>query len=243
VKDSDEFEMALEIWAPLVAARRNTPRTIKRFGNRIRYFAMLQQGEALDRPAWREAVDSLKRMFRRLGPRTSSGSAYKAPPKSPALSESRLIALSALYEAFGTGWNKVLAGLSGPADASVPGNHSVLDRSGKTLGVAVRNAFFLHAGEFDQQWPPSDQEIETFKRLLAGVRLPGDAEILKPAASGKAEPQPEGADSLESQAKFQNDPASRKMEQGETPADSVSGDDGQRFWGNSEEKSWDRRPQ
>jgi hypothetical protein len=216
-----------------VAARRNTPRTIKRFGNRIRYFAMLQQGEALDRPAWREAIDSLKRMFRRLGPRTSSGWADKAPPKSTALSESRLVALSALYEAFGTGWNKVLVELSELTDASVPGNHSALDRSGKPLGVAVRKAFFLHAGEFDQQWPPSDEEIETFKRLLAGVRLPGDAEILKPAAADKVKQPSQGAESLESQISqvvSQDDPASHKTEQAGTPAESVSGDDDQRFW-------------
>ncbi len=216
VRDSDEFEKALEIWAPLVAARRNTPRTIKRFGNRIRYFAMLQQGDALDRPAWLEAVDTLKRVFGSLRPRAPSSSAEVAP-KSTALSESRLIALTALYEAFGTGWSKVLLGLSELAGGDVDGHHSVLDRNGTAIGTATRRAFATHSSTFDQRWPPSDEEIATFTRLLAGVRLPGDAEILKPAAAGKGEPQPEGTDSLESRATPRDDYASQTVKAPETP--------------------------
>jgi hypothetical protein len=42
VKDSDEFEAALRGWHPLVAAKRNTPRSIKRFVNEVRYYAMSQ---------------------------------------------------------------------------------------------------------------------------------------------------------------------------------------------------------
>jgi hypothetical protein len=219
INDSDEFEKALEIWAPLVAARRNTPRTIKRFGNRIRYFAMLQQGEALDRPAWREAVAACKRMLGKQSvPQASL--AEKTPTKSTALSESRLIALSALYEAFGVGWNEVLVGLADLLNSGVDSDHSVLDRSGATVGLAVREAFFKHCSRFDQRWPPSDEEIATFKRLLAGVRLPGDAEILKPAAAGR-----EDAKTSTSQK-----PHSRKDDDSDGSTEAhLSGDDA-RFW-------------
>jgi hypothetical protein len=43
VKDSPEFVAALRVWHPLVVAKRNTPRSIKRFMNRVRYYAMRQK--------------------------------------------------------------------------------------------------------------------------------------------------------------------------------------------------------
>ncbi|GJH22801.1 hypothetical protein CBA19CS22_39685 [Caballeronia novacaledonica] len=47
IKDSQAFRDALRIWMPLVQQHRKTPWAIKRFGNRIRYLAMLQQAERL----------------------------------------------------------------------------------------------------------------------------------------------------------------------------------------------------
>lgn len=43
VQDSPEFVQALTVWHPLIAAKRNTPRSIKRFLNRVRYFAMVNR--------------------------------------------------------------------------------------------------------------------------------------------------------------------------------------------------------
>src|SRR5258708_11207092 len=43
VHDSQRFREALRIWTPVVQCRRVTPRAIKRFGNRLRYLAILQQ--------------------------------------------------------------------------------------------------------------------------------------------------------------------------------------------------------
>jgi len=43
VKDSEVFRDALVTWHPLIVARHSTPRSVKRFLNRIRYFAMLQR--------------------------------------------------------------------------------------------------------------------------------------------------------------------------------------------------------
>jgi hypothetical protein len=42
VIDSRQFIEALKIWTPIVEKRRGTPRAIRRFGNRLRYLAMLQ---------------------------------------------------------------------------------------------------------------------------------------------------------------------------------------------------------
>lgn len=43
VKDSPEFIEALKIWLPVITAKQNTPRSVKRFLNRVRYLAMLQR--------------------------------------------------------------------------------------------------------------------------------------------------------------------------------------------------------
>ncbi len=43
VKDTPEFEKACRIWAPVLTAYKNTPRTVKRFRNRVRYLAMFQR--------------------------------------------------------------------------------------------------------------------------------------------------------------------------------------------------------
>jgi hypothetical protein len=60
VKDSDDFREALRIWAPVIAARRTTPRSVKRMINRLRFLAMrvsdLEQsvhgGTAMLREPW-----------------------------------------------------------------------------------------------------------------------------------------------------------------------------------------------
>jgi len=43
--DSNRFEQALGIWLPLASRRRDTPRAVKRFVNRTRYFAMRLRDE------------------------------------------------------------------------------------------------------------------------------------------------------------------------------------------------------
>ncbi|MBT5458260.1 MAG: hypothetical protein HOK82_16775, partial [Rhodospirillaceae bacterium] len=43
IRDSPEFDHALQIWTPLVFSRDGTPRAIKRYLNRVRYFAMRQK--------------------------------------------------------------------------------------------------------------------------------------------------------------------------------------------------------
>ena len=45
VKDSKTFKDALQMWKVLVHQRRTTPRSLKRFVNRVRYLAMNQRGE------------------------------------------------------------------------------------------------------------------------------------------------------------------------------------------------------
>lgn len=56
VKDSPKFIDALKIWHPLVFARSSTPRSVKRFMNRVRYLAMRQRRQKDDPPAWKRLL-------------------------------------------------------------------------------------------------------------------------------------------------------------------------------------------
>ncbi|SHJ85516.1 Uncharacterized protein SAMN02745165_03356 [Malonomonas rubra DSM 5091] len=80
VQDSPEFLQALTVWHPLIAAKRNTPRSIKRFLNRVRYFAMInrdQEDEKQKHAAQKQATP--------------------APTTHPRLEEATLVALGALH--------------------------------------------------------------------------------------------------------------------------------------------------
>lgn len=158
--DSAEFKKALEIWAPVVAQKHETPRAIKRFGNRLRYLAMLQQGEAQD-TTWQ---DVLKAAWKR---RVHPGTTTAPPPPSDALAEHQLIAIGALYEVHGRAWESFLNGESHADDLAAQ---------------AFRNAVEQHQNQFDTAWPPSEEELAVFKRLVSGVRLAGDPQTLTPFA-------------------------------------------------------------
>lgn len=85
VRDSEEFERALAVWHPLVYARRGTPRSIKRFLNRVRYLAMLQRRQGPEPTPWSRLLDRLR---------------GRAPEPAPAggdiIPERALVALAAL---------------------------------------------------------------------------------------------------------------------------------------------------
>ena len=71
VKDSPKFVDVLTIWHPLVFARSSTPRSVKRFMNRVRYLAMRQRRQTESPPAWR-------RLLRRPLPPAEPGDAAGA---------------------------------------------------------------------------------------------------------------------------------------------------------------------
>jgi hypothetical protein len=58
VRDTPEFVSAARHWAPLVFARNPTPRNLKAFLNRVRYYAMLLRGEFADSGQIPEGVES-----------------------------------------------------------------------------------------------------------------------------------------------------------------------------------------
>jgi hypothetical protein len=153
IEDSPAFEKARRIWSALVIRRSRNPREIKRFNNRVRYFAM------------RLANDGRQ-----------GGSAN---PDSEAL----LVALAALQHARGqldlTG---LAGGLSGGtaavddplADATID---AVLDGDGQwgglapsaiTLDAVARDCVLRHRAA-GLAWPPTADLVQRFQRWSQGI--------------------------------------------------------------------------
>ena len=90
VKDSLDFQKALEIWRTVIHSKATTPRSLKRFLNRLRYLAMRQRPQE-PTPTYGEKV--LEKLASVLGKRTT-----KTPSEDPrnTLPESHLVALAAV---------------------------------------------------------------------------------------------------------------------------------------------------
>ena len=88
IQDSPAFTRALKIWHPLIRAKTNSPRQMKRFMNRVRYFAM---ASSVSTPV-----------------SESSGAETSGPPNEHHFSESMLVALATLDD---LGEDLVLASL------------------------------------------------------------------------------------------------------------------------------------
>lgn len=168
--DSPRFRQALQIWASVVAAKHGTPRSIKRFGNRIRYFAMLQQGDILT-VSWRQRGAFL---FRRLWRQEE----LSVPASvSQTLDEAHLIAMGAIYEVAAERWRDVVRN----GQWNEQGRWTVEDRLLEAgLTSIVNQAIDRHQQEFDTVWPPTAEEIAVFEHLIVGVRLSGDPHVIQP---------------------------------------------------------------
>ena len=147
VKDSDEFTGALRDWTSVVLARRNTPRTIKRFLNRTRYFAMrLRDQTDGDAPVRTSLLQRLWRSFAK--PPINPAEVEQAP-----LDEALLVAMSAIHHYDPALIQSGLADLTG-ADAS--------DET--LLAIKALISQFEH-------WPPDAQQLQAFRNLAKGIEV------------------------------------------------------------------------
>jgi photosystem II stability/assembly factor-like uncharacterized protein len=97
IRDSREFEQALATWHPLLFSWHNTPRSIKRYLNRVRYLAMLQRPAAPEPTLGRRLLDSLARRWQRLRKRPEPAAALSAAKgERLIIPEDFLVALSAI---------------------------------------------------------------------------------------------------------------------------------------------------
>lgn len=90
IHDSPDFEAALRTWHPLVFSYRNTPRSIKRFLNRVRYLAMLQRKQGAEPARWEALLSKL--LQRPVGVRKPTGEGTAQP----SIPEDVLVALAAV---------------------------------------------------------------------------------------------------------------------------------------------------
>jgi photosystem II stability/assembly factor-like uncharacterized protein len=167
VKDSRAFLQALQTWLPVVQQKRPSPRRIKRFGNFIRYLAMLQQGdpppEAPATPLWPRFP------FRPRHP-AEVGQTAAPPATKPVVEEHRLVALAALYDAYEGRWRE-----------------NLWPQGSEPLDAAVRDA--IGAAERESSWPPSAEELASFEEAIKGIRLAGAAEVVR---AGRRDAHPRG---------------------------------------------------
>lgn len=155
VQDSPEFIDALKIWHPLLIAKRNTPRSVKRFVNRVRYFAMRQSAETETQSVWQRLA-------------VWAGFKEKEEAKQvEAVPESILVALSAIHH-FKSDLFKREHFRQTP-DGEFP-LLSKLDAISPEEAVAMRNAMDEHRKNFGG-WPPSEDDYEKLQKLAAGIRI------------------------------------------------------------------------
>ncbi|MEQ1792670.1 MAG: P-loop NTPase fold protein, partial [Nitrospira sp.] len=91
VKDSPEFEKALRVWLPLISGKRQTPRSIKRFVNKVRYLAMLQRRREHEPARWEWANNW-------IGLKPSPNQAQVEAEGASNIPEASLVALSAIQQ-------------------------------------------------------------------------------------------------------------------------------------------------
>jgi len=158
VHDSQRFREALRIWTPVVQCRRVTPRAVKRFGNRLRYMAMLQQHADLDETGF----DKIRRRLMGLARPYRKGYSFDVDKRShqvsasvePEISEPLLVALASLYEIYGPEWRAHLK-----------------PNAGGNLESAIQDAIKSYELMTQESWPPGDAGLSVFERLLKGIRL------------------------------------------------------------------------
>lgn len=149
VSDSESFETALRVWLPLVRLKRHTPRGIKRFVNRLRYLAMLQQPESLDDSGF-ELFKQRVLEFARIVLGQKADAAYRQRE----VPEPVLVALASVNDAYGEKWQD---SLEPSADTSV--------------GIKLREAVASSRELTNFSWPPRTRDLEAFTRLLAGIKI------------------------------------------------------------------------
>lgn len=168
VKDSKEFRQALEIWHNFIHSKQNTPRAVKRFMNRLRFFAMRLPQE--------EQSDSVMLRLQKLAGAVPLLRRFVQPedrdliqqPGNGRMAESTLVALSALYN-FNTGWLEEKTHWKEIRSGTLVSN-GLSQFQAKWMEQALQEAIALHKKHF-HKWPPSDEEVDELLRLSHGIRV------------------------------------------------------------------------
>jgi|GEM_PF-1015908 len=157
IKDSEAFEKALDTWHLLIFSRQTTPRSLKRFMNRVRYLAMRQRRQEDRLPLW-------KRIIARIEGRANTQESKEDSRASGAfIPESILVALAAIQQfdprliEDARLFKEKIEGLSNnPLASSKP--------------LALKEAIAKHEQEF-HNWNSIGSHRESFLSVSADIRV------------------------------------------------------------------------
>lgn len=167
VRDSPEFRGALAVWNTVIFSLNPTPRGVKRYQNRLRYFAMRARGD--DRkPDW---VD---RLCARMGAHVAAETAARDTVDIP---EPTLVALGTIAAAA----PETLAE-DGGVLRSTPGRPAAADHAVHPFRIhavdagepspvvsAVDTALARFQKRYGAYWPPTAEQVRAFRRLSGGI--------------------------------------------------------------------------
>jgi hypothetical protein len=176
VEDSADFREALRIFNQAIFAANPTPRGVKRFENRLRYFAMRSRGD--DRPP-----DWIDRLFGRLGHRVRTED-HRQEVDIP---EPTLVALGVIAaldagllrqatqsgdvnfeKAFSGRWFRQRQALKARGEEDSPETRRL--RRDLDLQDGLEPALATFAKTFDGHWPPTPDQIRIFCDLSGTIR-------------------------------------------------------------------------
>ena len=173
MRDSSAFAEALKAWTPVVARKTPSPRAIKRFGNRLRYLAMLQQAEGAGPGGYAGPMAWVRRLSRLVARTDGQQSAATID----VVAEHRIVALGAIQMLHADDWRQRIENGFGQANGET-------DDDGDLLQGAVR----AYAAMTGAGWPPSAAELNAFEHSINGIRIEGEVSILAATSSGGSAP-------------------------------------------------------
>jgi hypothetical protein len=160
VKDSPEFVTALRVWHPLVITVNHTPRSVKRFMNRVRYFAMRQKKQSEEETLLKQLI------FRFIFKRHDKLTNRDGLPVIEELPESILVALSAIHH-LNPEWIDNESIFTKKTE-NITSDHlsDVSDDIAHTLKETISEHIkTLH------HWPPTQKQRLLFKKMSAHIRV------------------------------------------------------------------------
>ena len=168
VEDSEEFADALKTWHPWVSIKRQTPRSIKRYKNRVRYFAMRLRSDDEPQPGWKRLMQRLKRES------ADKSTEEESPAEEVSLQEPLLVALGAIHHC-NNHWieDDDLFRLVKAKKISELFDKSADDGMHKPSGEDIQelvDAIEKHATDFSDTWPPKEEQRRKFIKLSKGIR-------------------------------------------------------------------------
>jgi photosystem II stability/assembly factor-like uncharacterized protein len=168
LEDSQEFANALKTWHPWVVIKRQTPRSVKRYKNRVRYFAMRLRSDDEPQPAW-------KRLLQRWKKTSADKEAdEELRPDEVPLQEPLLVALGAIHHC-NNHWieDDELFKLVKEMKIGELFDKSAVDGMHKPSEAQIQklvDAMNQHTADFDGLWPPKEEQRRKFISLSKGIR-------------------------------------------------------------------------